>query len=73
MFAYLNADAVRVVVDMVGADDLLPLALTCKTLHPVCRDRVRAESADYWVTGGTVTLARVVWAVETMGAIVRSQ
>lgn len=68
MLVFLDGDMLRVVVGMVNGDDLLPLALTCKALHTVCLDCVRVDSVPRWVTGGTVTSARVIWAVETMGA-----
>ena len=68
MLAILDADALRIIIDMVGSDDRLPLALTCKAVHAVCRDRVDPRSPPLWVTGGTVTLARVRWAVDSMKA-----
>ena len=68
MLVFLDADTLRIVVSMASSDDLLTLALTCKALHAVCRDRVCVDSVPRWVTGGTVTLARIIWSVETMKA-----
>jgi len=65
MMLSLNADALSAVVDAVESSDLLPLALSCKTLLDACV--VRAEKTGWW-TKATSSVGRLMWAVDDMHA-----
>ena len=69
----LPIDMCELVAAVVPRTDLLPLALTCHALHPLCVARAKTERVhNKWVVHkgigmATASVARVEWAVRVMG------
>ena len=68
--ADLDDDALTLTVSKADVGDLLPLALSCKRLHGVCRLeallRPERSSQVVWWTHASTSKTRLKWAVEEM-------
>ena len=67
-------ELLKAVVDLLPSDDLLPTALSYRRMGRACVLRAHrgAKGGPRWITAATTTLARTIWAVDAMDAMIPS-